>query len=323
MPNSNLPAEIKDITSFKVLVTQHTEEDVDMMLAKKYIDYLDLKNELLNIASNELGKMIDSNPYIDYDFKTPLEDSRLPWLIGKSEQYMKICHLRNDFARCSKIFKKEYSQLDDLDFFVNQMITYGTDYQFYEKGYRSAAYKHWMNKKKLIKDTDKLKNPHKYHISIQDWELKIASDPDCVLMLDGPEKYAESKSCSLCIADEEERIKRMINRDFIPAHILEQEKIEDYKECEDCGFLGKSYKFEAHLNQSQHLMALNVRSLYCEKCETQCRSEKELQIHNKSAKHIKINNEKESIEYKCEKCNYSTVHKHVYETHCKSKRHNN
>jgi hypothetical protein len=322
MPNSNLPIEVKDITSFKVLVTQHTEEDVDMMIAQKYIDCLNLKDEFLNIASAELGKIIDTNPYKDHDFKTPLEDSKIPWLVNKSEQYMRIVHLRNDFTRCSKIFKKDYPQIEELDDFVNKMVTYAQDYQFYEKNHRRNAYLSWRDKKAKLKKDDKLKNPHKYHMSIQDWDLKIISDPDCAKMLDGPEKYAEVMACPLCIEVEVKRIEKMTERDNIPKHIQEQEEQEENEECEDCGFIGKSYAFERHLNHTTHLTAVHLRNLYCEKCELQCRTEKELQIHCKTARHVNASKVMKDVTYSCEKCNYSTPHKHVYQIHCKSKKHN-
>ena len=320
MPDSILPSELKNIKTFGVLVTKTTEEDVEMALAKAYIEYLRLKEDFLANASSEYGKYLDGNPYNDHDFKTPLEELIIPWLKNKSQYFVKIVHLRNDFSLCAKHLKKEYPQIEDLENFINQMLTYNKDYELLDKMYRRDAYLNWRDKKAQLKKDDMKKNPHKYHMSIQDWDDLIARDPDANKMLDGPEKYKEVMACPLCIEVEVKRIEKMTERDNIPARI--EENVEDYKECDICEFIGKSYAFERHFEHTQHLTAVHLRNLYCEKCETQCRTEKELQTHNKSSKHIKLNSEKVTITYSCEKCNYSTLFKQVYENHCKTKKHN-
>jgi hypothetical protein len=114
---------------------------------------------------------------------------------------------------------------------------------------------------------------------------------------------------------------------YTPDPVEEEEEVKHHVKpvqqvCEECGFKSfHKFMFGDHIYESQHKRAVQLKAWNCKECDIQCRTEIEYKNHIQSNKHKKKVGEITIPEYVCEKCNYKTLLKHLFEQHCATKKH--
>jgi hypothetical protein len=142
--------------------------------------------------------------------------------------------------------------------------------------------------------------------------------------------------CNYCVKDIQEEEERAIRqaKDEEQQRIWNEEWEAKRREelenrqiltCGCCNF--STYNddtYEKHLESKEHKRLELSSKLYCAVCVKHCRSQNEYNFHIHSKKHkIAIGEiEKTNPEFKCEKCNYTTLLKQNFEKHLLTKAHN-
>jgi len=217
------------------------------------------------------------------------------------------------------------------------------DLQMFDKVMYNKSRKEWYGRNPEFVEQVKLREDHRKHKTQEEWKQYFENDPDELQYYkDGIPK--DDETCPLCIGsalqkkmakDSKERAEREDREDYERSKRMREEalrladepssprEVRNY-DCDDCDFHTTSRTaHDLHIASANHIAVKKQKTLYCEACDVQCRTVMELSQHKTTKKHKHaLNPELADPEtFSCEACAYSTEHKHVYNTHLRSKKH--
>ena len=336
MPRVSLPSTLKNLQTYEVLLTKTTESDIRSHFKEAYATFEQKIEKYKKRIYDAVGIFIDGNPYANKDWKvrppTRHYKESLYWF-GDDEvelrEYMNMSILLADLKRLEKHF--DWEELEEMVFeaesFINYMTTGQNDLKTWEELRFNQAKKTFQEENKEWIEEQRQFGLHKQtHIG----GYLIWSKEDQGENID---QYLECVFCKA--AYEKEKANMRLFRENMQKSALtnytpdpeEEEEVKPHVKpvqqvCEDCGFKSfHKFIFDDHKNDSQHKRAIQLKAWNCKECEIQCRTEIEFKNHIQSNKHKKKIGEIAVPEYVCEKCNYKTLLKHLFEQHCSTKKH--
>ena len=339
MPRVSLPSSLKKLKTYEVMLTQTTEADLRSHCQSFFANFEAKQHKYMSRISNAVGMFLDGNPYEDRDWKkhTPIRHYKdlLTWF-GDDEEEMQEYIAFLMFLSDVNIFAKhfQWEELDDVKFEVETFMTYMSSGQedlrkLEEHRFAQAKKKFEEDNKEWIEDQRLLKVHKSSHHSGHFLRVK-AEDGENI------DEHLACVHCKLDYEYEVERTKsireyearqRELHPEFYETEIKpKQETVfvpcvaSVEQTCEDCGYKTKfPAAFNVHKHQPDHKRAVQLKEWFCKTCEVQSRTELEYKNHILTKKHEKrVNGE---TEYSCEKCNYTTLLKHLYEQHCSTIKH--
>jgi hypothetical protein len=339
MPRPTLPVEFKHMRTFEVVLTQHTLDEVKDKM-NDYIRNCTATIDLI-LAKKEsfLTDFMDNNPYSGRSWRKcgPDRITIVDW-IGEDEGIMQKCTFLRELYQDLKLMTKalktnEYAnELFEIERYFELSKNKDEELMMWEAIQYAKAKAEWEKRDAEWIAERKLKSEHESHKTRKEWELLFQKDPDAKKWYSGVIPDTED-TCSLCIQqkefkrrqaefekNEEERMERL-NAEYELSNKKERvvpREIKTY-ECEDCKFKCSSqYAYDDHIQSMEH----KTVKRFCKVCQFQCRNDVEYTAHLTSRKHkLATGEEKESTEYICEPCGYTTAIKCNYATHCKTKGH--
>ena len=336
MPRVSLPSTLKNLKTYDVLLTQTTEDDLRSYFKGTFELFEIGKDKYIKRISDVVGMFLDTNPYAERDWKkhvpTRHYKETFAWF-GDNEseiqEYFNFSSLLSDLNVIIRHY--EWEELDDMKFevqkFTDHILTAQKDILQLESCRFLQAKKSFEEEnKEWIEEQADIKKHNQNHssgyilrIKEEDGEVIDLSCKYCKLDYDKEmESIRKHKEYLLSIAEKEPK-QELIKIE--PVVIETKPFIKPAEQiCEDCGF--KSYyksAFEYHKQESEHKRAIQLKSWYCTCCEVQSRTEIEYKNHILTKKHEnKLNGE---TEYYCEKCDYKTLLKHLFNQHNDGKKH--
>jgi len=344
MPRKSLPAKIKSLQGFNVILMHTTEEEIKIYIniaAKKFEEYFDLINARQN---SMLKKVIEENPYTGLSFRKPIEHLDFSdWMGNDKEKWFSMMKLiiefSHDFAVCVEVFKWEEPE---IAFMIERYGNLGDkekEFNMFEKLRAKQARDEWK-----IRDAEWIKEnlekeKHKNHKSKAEWEIefkKIEEEmgldflkrwfPEGIPNTEETCVYCINKARQLKEAEEYGRQMEQENqkKDEEWKKQKESERTEMQKmTCECCNFSTFSDEaYEMHMESKEHEKTELFSSLFCKHCEIQFRNKIELNMHNQTKKHkYAAGILEKQTEFHCEKCEYKTNLKQNFDKHCLTKSH--
>jgi hypothetical protein len=358
MPRPACPPALKCLRTYEVKTTQTTAEELWSHFTDEFAKNEKTMSEyaaLLDRAASEFYGT--NNPYSECSWRRHAPDRlyQLPfeWLCRKDDDYMLvdqhfyILKLLGDLKLCVRHLGWD----TDLEYKekVNEMLEMAEKYQneirsgieelkvLEERKYHLAR-QAWYKANPGLQESRAMRTAHENHHTPEEWREIFKRDPDCARWYD--DKIPEHADCYWCNkrqeetalykAECEERRKEIEAMKETAAEIgggvadgpFEPE-IGDYN-CVACKFhtqYGAVYNI--HLRSAEHLAIQKQKSLFCERCNIQCRTLIEFNQHLTTKKHRHAENPDAITPqvFSCEPCGYSTIFKHVFENHLRSKRH--
>ena len=340
MPRSTLPSALKKLETIDILLTQTTEEDVWGSLKMRYDIFMSRKEHFAKKISTYVGIFLDSNVYASVDLNKPIERSYRDNIFAFTEQeqteYQQMFSLKHDFELCKRVldWNETKPEFEEMLWELQKFQLYASTSMSDVEALEDSAYRTICTKKKTIAmeklNAEKVTNPHKFHTSINDWNILFKENSDAWTWHGGSEqtKYNESLQCLKCqeieakrvqfdkIVEDIQEIKQDI-KDALQEH-KEATAIVEYT-CEDCDFKTHvKYLHTGHMHSTEHKRIQKLKEWFCEKCNSQSRTQVEWDNHIQTNKHL---NKNDSTDHVCEKCNYSTKLKHLFTQHCATKKH--
>lgn len=345
MPRKSLPAKIKSLQGYEVILTQTTEEEIKdhiYAVAEKYEDYFDE----INMRQNHmLNKVIEENPYAGMSFRKPgVHLDFNDWMGSNPEKYFEmmkvIFQFRHDFAVCMQVFDWEEPE---IEFMIEKYGNIGEkekEFIMFEKMRFKQAHDEWEIKDAVWIQENKLKEAHKSHKSKSEWEIEFKK-----LEAENGIEFVnrwfpagipnDEETCIHCINDAkhkkeaEEHSKKMELEQQRMDEDWQKEKaslktVREKLTCECCNFSTFSDEvYDLHLDSKEHKRIELLKKTYCKCCELQCRTELDFNIHVQTKKHkYAAGILEKQTEFHCEKCDYKTNLKQHFEKHCATKSHN-
>ena len=352
MPRQLLPPKLKSMKSYDVNITQTTEEEIWNHLQSKLSEIRPLFDEAYARQNEMVGLVFDSNPYENCSWrnKPPKRIEFIEWTRGEDKWFeftSSYYNLRGDIALCLKYcswHETKTSEANELEYQLTKLtLDYEKEFEMYEKMRYLEAKKKWE-----IKDAEwiaekKAKDDHNIsHKTEESWrgvQLRIKQgywtydDP-----LEIEIKDTMDLTCKYCVkqlqeAKEREEKIRMEEEEFAKKEAewlaykeAERKKHLEERElytCDCCSF--KTYDSEAwdkHEDSKDHKKISELKNLFCEDCQIQCRNPVELSIHKQTRKHkLAVGEIEKQTEFFCEKCNYKTQLKQNFDKHLVTKAH--
>ena len=344
MPRKSLPAALKMMKGFNVVLSETTEEEI-----QDYIRATTIKFEKCFDAINEkqnrfLDLVIDHNPYEGMSWRKPVKHLEFIEWMGKEEDkyfaFMKvIMDFKHDFSLCVEVLELDEP---DIQFMIEK---YGNindkekEFTIYEKMRAKQSHSAWE-----IKDAEwivehKLKQEHLNHKTRKEWEIEFKkieeemglaflnrwfpdgipnTDETCMFCIAKHNFYKKSEQVSKEHEEEQERK----NEEWAKQKETEKQERDKLK-CECCNFSTfNSEVYDIHMESKEHQKQELISSLYCKTCKVQSRTKMEHQYHISTNKHKYATGELEKqTEFRCEKCNYTTQLKQSFDKHCLTKSH--
>jgi hypothetical protein len=332
MPRAVVPSTLKNLKTYTVLVTQTTEEEIWSHMQSQYKIYTKNTDRIKSILDAILDQLYDSNPYQECSWRheSPQhyysKDEMMHYLYKTENETQELStnlDIIGDLAKCNRAFKweqdEEYGdEYRDMDFEIDQnrlnIISKQDEIICMDRLKYNEAKQNWEERNKDYVEKKKLQKNHDNHIDYK--EMCTFCDKRKQLV-ERQQKYEEEE-----LEKEKQReLEKQKEREI--KNKQKQEKEEVIHNCKQCNYMTTDQvKFAIHLGSKEHLSLVKLKSLYCESCKTQCRSENEYDSHCLSSKHKKAIGEiKEEKEFVCKACNYTTFIKCNYDLHCKTKRH--
>ena len=329
MPRSSLPSHLKNMQTMEVLLTQTTEDEVRSHIKNLFLAFENSKDKYTKRISSVVTYFSDKNPYLNHNWKKG-KPNRLHKEVGswfgtdenERQEYSKYNSLNKDILLISKNF--DWEELDDMKFefekFNSHIHTAQEDiFKLEDMCFRQSKNKFEEENKEWVEEQKEI-GKHK-SCPFSTYELRLMEDEGKSI-----EEHLKCKYCKINFdraieiskkAREYEANKPLINIVFEEAKVEEvcNVKLPELK-CEDCGYKTTNKRvFEEHFKLQSHKLA----SWYCKVCEVQSRTELEHKNHITTKKHEKkVNGEHEYI---CEKCNYKTLLKSLFDQHNTTKKH--
>ena len=332
MPRQTVPLECKRMRTMVVNVTKTTEEDIWNHLMIKIQDYI-VEADRIHLKQDEfMSYLINRNPYAGFSWRNDRRPKRVQWdewQIGSKEwefEDMMIKHFefKHDWKLCVKAFawdNETNSRFEDADYWDFQIMSKHTydktqtlEFELYERKYYAESKNEWevldaewiaeYNAKKDHRTNHKKDNTDcKYCIK------EVEYDTQCEIRLKEQEEQQKLWDAEWEKKKEQER--------------KEKEESKEMYECKNCGFQTcDDAAWDKHEDSKEHLKVMELARFFCKDCSVQCRNQTEYAIHIQCKKHkIAIGIIEKQIEYKCEKCNYTSSIKQNYDKHCLSKSH--
>lgn len=330
MGRSVIPTECKRMRTMNVCITSTTEIEIWNHLESQIEKYIQEADEIKAKQNELIDYVHDTNPYKNFSWRKGRTPSRVKfeeWRKGIKEEEYEVMVMRHydfkyDWKLCVKAFewtKEENARFLEVSSWDHEIFNkHGYNFDTSEEFDRYECI-HYKNSKKEWEINDiewiqenKLKEDHRNHTE------KV---PD---------------SCKFCVKDLQEEAERAIR------HAKEEEQQRIWNEeweakrkeelenrellsCDCCNFTTYSDDvYDKHLESKEHLRLESASKLYCAPCAKHCRSHNEYNVHIHSKKHKIMTGELEKTnpEFKCEKCNYTTLLKQNFDKHCLTKAHN-
>jgi hypothetical protein len=353
MPRPSLPASLKKLWTFQVILTQTTEEEIWQHFTDKFRGYPDHRDYLLNKIEALEEEMNLNNPFSHQSFSKArgtqpfmkynnLNGVAVEVFLEHNDEtewnrYMYIRQLDCDLKKCGKVFQwdenvkyaaqfMEWTALSqqtvwELDTALAGLVITEECCYFYAKRQWEIAHAEEILQQK---NAELARLNHSRH--------SIEPDPECNLCILAEKRRAlqEKQALERAIQEqqdaeemlfmrqEEERVERELEAE---RKLMEKEAVKHT--CKTCDYTTSSGgKFDVHLASKEHTARLRSKALYCESCMTQSRSQLEHENHCNSVKHKKkVGEIVEPTEYRCETCAYVTPSKHLFKQHTASKKH--
>lgn len=323
-----MPSQLKNMHTMEVLLTQTTEDEVRSHITNLFLAFENSKDKYTKRISSVVEYFLDNNPYLTHNWKKG-KPNRLHKEIGswfgydedERQEYSKFSQLNHDILLISKnygwdeLFDIKYS----LERFNSHIHTAQEDILKLENMcFIQAKKKFEEENKDWIEEQEQIKRHKASHLSGYELRKKEEEGGDI-------QEYLECKYCKLDYEKDLELTKKVreyeANKPQInfvyeePTKIEPQVKLPEIK-CEDCGYKTTNKRiFEDHFKLQEHKLA----SWYCKICEVQSRTELEYKNHITTKKHErKVNGDHE---YVCEKCDYKTLLKSLFDQHNATKKH--
>lgn len=327
MPRASLPSYLKRLTTYDVLLTQTTEEELLTHFENESKTFEERWKPFADALSCAIEKLYDNNPYIGHNWRRGPPDRLYNKGIGwfelndeTFEKYSRLSSLRNDMAICEKEFK--WSQKHDwvsgflylLEQARKREIEETQDLQARDELCFQKARRDWTERDAewIAKETER-KN-HKHHYPKEYYEELFRKDKDAVKFYKGVIPNHE-ETCRLCVEDREKREARQKQEE---AEEMERRQ----KEAEE--------REQARLEEERREMLRKERERQaeqqwcvkpakrCDFCDYETKSETHWIYHCASKDHIY--KEKQASLY-CKVCDIQCSHRLQYDTHIASNKH--
>jgi hypothetical protein len=231
-----------------------------------------------------------------------------------------------DIAKCNRALKweqdEEYGdEYRDMEFEIEQnrltIVSRQDEIICMDRMRYNEAKKIWEERHKEFVEAKKLEKNHEFHTDYKE------GCPICVRRKELREVQQTYEAEQERLREEQEAKLKIVRETAIreSRQIVEQEVFN----CKQCNYMTTDKtKYNIHMGSREHVSFNKLKALYCEPCKTQCRNEGEYDSHCLSTKHKKHFGEikVEEKAHECNLCNYTTPYKQVYETHLRSKKHN-
>ena len=353
MPRPSLPSHLQRMTTYDVLLTQTTEEDLKNHFQASVLEYEARWKPYADELERCVSDAFTHNPYLGRSWRksgpTRLYPKGHEWNRMDSsndaevKKYFWIYEFAFDFRRCINEFKWEQFE-DDLHMISRCLDTMksGEDElkRYDERNYANAK-KDWEMRDAEWIANEKLRREHENHHPRAWWVAYFERDPDAKKWYKGVIPDNED-TCSLCVYEKEVEARRQQEEAEENARQEEEARIEAEREaeekaqreaerkskpvqhyhCEGCEYhTTSSFNYDVHLKSTEH----KVKARFCKGCNYQCRSDVEYATHIGTNKHKKVAGEVVVVSksYHCETCNYTTHRKDAFDRHLASKSHLN
>ena len=283
MPRPTLPAELSRLHTYSVCLTQTTEEDLMTHFRSRFETFEEDTRVFLRKRDRFIESICEHNPY-----------KNVNWSRGVDRIRSTVSFMREE-----EVLAEQNLALLVIDLKrCTRVFSWTTVANWVEMG------DDFLNRLRDLDEELKQVEAIAYQSAHTAWKNRPKPAPAPVIP----------------IVMEEEEV----------ADVPETVQIPVYKPlavhtCESCAF--KTYGetlMRQHTESREHKKVVRAKMLYCETCKHTARCEAEAEHHKQSKKHRIACGDlpPEPEQYTCEKCAFSTPHKQVYQTHCKSKKHN-
>lgn len=322
MPRKTLPVECKKMRTLIVVLTTTTEEEILAHLMTKLKQYIFEADIIKSKQSEFITSIYERNPYSGFSWRNrnPSRVKWDEWMGSKDDEYqemiLKHFDFKYDWALCKKVFEWNNEDITYWDFEIvkcSYSSVSNEEFEMYERKHYNDSKKEWeINDAEWIVE-NKLKEDHKKHNKDRDCKFCFKEIED-YKQFEIRQKNLEEQQR---IWDEEWKAKKEQER----KDALENRELYECKECQFKTYDEKTW--EMHENSKSHKKIMELAEYYCKDCSIQCRNHTEYIIHIQSKKHkIACGEIEKQIEFRCEKCDYTTGLKQNYEKHCLTKAHN-
>lgn len=359
MPRPACPPALKCLRTYEVKTTQTTNEELWSHFTEEFVKFernaYDFTGRLDRASAEFFGI---NNPYNECSWRRHAPDRlyQIPfeWLCRKDDDYILVdthfymLKLLGDLKLCVKHL--EWEKDPEYCGRVGEMLEMGEKYQneiragmeelkiLEERKYHLAR-QAWYKANPVVQETRNMWAAHQSHRTPEQQIEDYERDPDCAAFYGN--KIRTYDDCTLCNKRREEAALYKVEREERKKEIdelnaraeeigggladgpFEPPELGDYN-CVACKFhtqYGAVYNI--HLRSADHLAIQKQKSLFCDRCNIQCRTLIEFNQHLTTKKHRHAENPDAITPqvFSCEPCGYSTTFKHVFENHLKTKRH--
>jgi hypothetical protein len=280
------------------------------------------KEIIAKLLDDVLSEFMDGNPYADHDWKTgkPIRKYKEPfaWLTEhEEEEYCKLSSFCRDIRILHTVF--EWENLSEMEYeiekFVNMLSGDQTNLLGLESlRFNQAKAKFESENKEWCQEQKEIFDHQNAHIGYGVKWRSLLNDPLDDIM-----------KCRFCKELYEKELSHLQKHRVYEINSLQTAYTSPIaKICEECAFKSAdSDIFESHFANARHQDAMKRLDIYCDACDIQCQSQIKFKEHCVSTKHKKVMGEIKPIEYSCEKCQYKTTAKHLFNQHLATKKHLN
>jgi hypothetical protein len=337
MPRASLDSRLSRLSTFKVLLTKHTEEDLWNHFTSNIEKYKQYYWETEATLTRALQDVRQSNPYTNRDAwrkfqrdcrKIPLRYEHTWWYYArteddesKSDLHFWFMRFVKDIEVCDLVFgwsnsKEEYNNLHyDLDRMRSDILQMEKEVVETDKDMYDTAYNTWKTEDaEWIADYRMRKN-HGDHKPRWEHQQRCLRDPEEKEWYDrmGGEPL-HLKQCPLCLASPNHQ------RTLEEKKKLEEEEAEQERQDEERR--KEADRIAREEERQKRLAEYKTRppptKYECEVCETTIYGDSAWDLHTNSKEHIQ--NEKHKSWY-CETCKFQGRHKVEYTHHITTKKH--
>jgi hypothetical protein len=356
MPRPAIPAALKCLRTYDAKTTQTTDEQLWSHFTEEFVQFEKTAYKNTALLDRAVAEFYGTkNPYSEcsWRYKSPDRIYQTPfeWLCQSDADFelvdyhfymlkllgdLKVCLKHLDWEKNTDYCEKVSEMLELGEKYQND-IKAGTDeLKVMEERKYELAKRAWHKANPSVMQMREMKARHEYHGEKRKESIK--SDPDAKKFYENEPDPADW--CLLCIKEREnselckedsERLKAEIAEMKAAAALASSEttpepfetELGDY-DCEACKF-HTQYRpvYAMHLRSPDHLAVQKQKSLFCDRCNVQCRTLIELNQHLTTKKHKNAENPDAITPqvFSCKACAYETQFKGNFENHLKSKKH--
>lgn len=350
MPRPTLPAALKKLWTFQVILTQTTEEELWQHFTDKFREYENQRDYLINKIEALGDEMNLNNPFSHQSFSKSrrtqpsrkynnLNGVAVEVFLEHNDEiewnrYLIISKLNSDLKRCGKELKwdenvkyaaqfLEWTALSEQT--VWELETALTTLATTEECCYYVAKRQWeiAHADEILqqKETEIARSKHLGHVDV---------DPECSLCIFAEKlrTFQEKEALARAIQEQEDAAEMLFMRqeeERVERELEEERKLMAPLTCKMCDYSTTTpSKYDIHLSSRDHTNRHKLRATYCDVCQVQCKNNVDYDIHTATQKHKKkIGEIVEPAEYRCNACDYTTPSKYLYKAHCDTKTHRN